>query len=82
MKTTLEHLNRSDTKTFVDICGPFFEHSLWVAERTAALRPFTSLEALHEALVQTMNAATTDEKVKLICAHPELVTTRVPTITA
>ena len=73
MKTTLSRLNGSTFDEFVAICGPLFEHSPWIAERTHAKGPFASLDALHAALVQTMRDATIDEQVKLIAAHPDLV---------
>jgi OHCU decarboxylase len=73
MLTTLQQLNHADRGTFVRICGPLFEHSPWIAERTFDRRPFTSLDALHKALVETMRSATTDEHVKLIASHPDLV---------
>ena len=62
---SLHDLNRTDRDTFVRVCGPLFEHSPWIAERTCPKRPFASLEALHEALVDTMRSATADEQVML-----------------
>ena len=73
MKESLTQLNEGDRDEFVRICGPLFEHSPWIAERTFANRPFASLDALHGALVQTMRRATIDEQVKLIASHPDLV---------
>ena len=32
--TPLSHLSRADRAGFVAVCGPLFEHSPWVAERT------------------------------------------------
>ena len=72
-KTTLRHLNECSQEEFVLICGPLFEHSPWIARETFAHRPFESLDTLHKALVTTVNAATIDEQVKLIAAHPDLV---------
>jgi OHCU decarboxylase len=69
----LATLNEIDQTGFVSICGPLFEHSPWIAERTYAKRPFKSLDALHAALVQTVAAATQAEQVGLIAAHPDLV---------
>ncbi|HEX3358787.1 MAG TPA: 2-oxo-4-hydroxy-4-carboxy-5-ureidoimidazoline decarboxylase [Tepidisphaeraceae bacterium] len=73
MKTTLEQLNQADQSSFVKVCGPLFEHSPWIAERTYAKRPFATIEAIHAALVQTVRDATIDEQVKLIASHPDLV---------
>ena len=72
-KTTLKKLNASEQKAFVAICGPIFEYSPWIAQRTCPQRPFANLQSLHKALVKTMNIATDAEKLKLIEAHPDLV---------
>jgi len=73
MPTTLQLLNQADRETFLRVCGPLFEHSPWIAERTFNKRPFASLDDLHAALVQTVRTASTDEQVKLIAVHPDLV---------
>jgi OHCU decarboxylase len=73
MKTSLAQLNQFDRARFVAVCGPLFEHSPWIAERTWDRRPFASLNGLHDELVRTMRAASTDEQVKLIASHPDLV---------
>ena len=69
----LAELNAMDRVEFVRVVGPVFEHSPWVAARTAAQRPFSSSETLHAALVATVEKATDDEKVCLIRAHPDLI---------
>ena len=69
----LAELNAMDRVEFVRFVGPVFEHSPWVAARTERLRPFPSREALHAALVATVEKASDDEKVCLIRAHPDLI---------
>lgn len=69
----LAELNAMDRVEFVRVVGPVFEHSPWVAARTASQRPFSSREALHAALVATVEKASHDEKVCLIRAHPDLI---------
>src|SRR5687768_8715020 len=73
MKVTLHELDSGDRAAFIGVCGPLFEHSPWVAERTWDKRPFASLEALQAALCETIYAASADEQVKLIASHPDLV---------
>jgi OHCU decarboxylase len=73
MKTTLVQLNNSDRERFVRLCGPFFEHSPWIAERTWPKRPFASRAALHQAMCKVMYAASRDEQMALIRSHPDLV---------
>jgi len=71
---TLAELNTLDRQAFVDTIGWVFEHSPWVADRTWTRRPFASLDALHTALVAILQAATRDEQLALLRAHPDLGT--------
>jgi OHCU decarboxylase len=73
MRTTLSQLNNFDREHFAAVCGPLFEHSPWIAERTWDRRPFASRDALHAAMCETMYAAPMNEQVKLIASHPDLV---------
>jgi allantoate deiminase/N-carbamoyl-L-amino-acid hydrolase len=72
MTITLETLNTCDTGTFVQALNGIYEHSPWIPERTAARRPFATLTALKLALQATVVAASEDEQLGLIRAHPEL----------
>ena len=58
---------------FVQIAGPVFEHSPWIAERAVSQRPFASLDSLHSAMCEVVTHATVDEQLALIRAHPDLV---------
>jgi 2-oxo-4-hydroxy-4-carboxy-5-ureidoimidazoline decarboxylase len=73
MMINVRYLNRCDGRDFVRVCGPLFEHSPWIAERTLARRPFGTRAELHEQLCRTMYDATADEQVNLIASHPDLV---------
>src|SRR6476659_727461 len=68
----LEELNGLSREEFTIILAPTFEHSPWVAARTAGQRPFQSIADLHAALCQTVEKASDDEKLALIRAHPDL----------
>ena len=70
--TSLATLNDLDRAGFTRLLGEVFEHSLWVAERTWARRPFASIDALHAAMLAAVRAAGTDAQLGLIRAHPEL----------
>lgn len=69
---TLADLNRMTSADFVAALGGIFEHSPWVPERAAAKRSFGSLDALHGAMVAAMWAASMEEKLALLRAHPQL----------
>jgi allantoate deiminase len=72
-RPTLRQLNAMDHDAFVAVCGPVFEHSPWIAERSWSKRPFDSLSDLHEKLIHTVASSTPDERLALIRAHPDLV---------
>src|SRR2546423_14993157 len=69
----LADLNAMERVEFVRVVGPIFEHSPWVAARTASQRPFSSPESLQAALIATVDKASDDEKLCLIRAHPDLI---------
>ena len=69
----LAEVNALDPELFTIGLRPVFEHSPWVAARTANARPFSSLDELHAALCRTVHEAREDEKIALIRAHPDLV---------
>jgi 2-oxo-4-hydroxy-4-carboxy-5-ureidoimidazoline decarboxylase len=69
----LDEVNAFDAEMFTVRVRPVFEHSPWVAARTAAARPFATREELHAALCRTVSRASEDEKLALIRALPDLV---------
>jgi 2-oxo-4-hydroxy-4-carboxy-5-ureidoimidazoline decarboxylase len=68
----IETTNRMDRQAFVAAYGGIFEHSPWVAERAFDARPFANVEALHRAMAAAVEAATREEKLALLRAHPDL----------
>src|SRR5947207_1873172 len=70
---TLREINSLSYERFVEVIGPMFEHSPWIAEITFARRPFNSREELHEALCNTVRGANEQMQLALIRAHPDLV---------
>jgi 2-oxo-4-hydroxy-4-carboxy-5-ureidoimidazoline decarboxylase len=70
---TLTQLNALSRDEFTRIIGPVFEHSPWIAEATWPARPFNSVESLHAALCETVRAASEEQQLTLIRAHPDLV---------
>ena len=61
-----------DKDGFVQIIGPVFEHSEWIAEAVWAKRPFADFGLLHRALCETVRNAGEKKQLALICAHPDL----------
>ena len=70
--TSLDQLNASDRPAFVAAVGDIFEHAPWVAERAYKARPFASVAALHDAMMQVVRAAPRTEQLAFLRGHPEL----------
>ena len=69
---TLQQINAASAPEFVALLDGTYEHSPWVAELAAPLRPFSSLAALKHGLVTSVRGIGREAQLKLIRAHPEL----------
>ena len=69
---SVDAVNHMDQAAFIGIFGGVFEHSPWVALRAWKKRPFRSIDALHEAMLEAVREANRDKQLALIRAHPEL----------
>jgi 2-oxo-4-hydroxy-4-carboxy-5-ureidoimidazoline decarboxylase len=72
MAVPLADINALDAPAFSAKLGGIYEHSRWVAQRAWPRRPFASVQALHAAMQDAVNAAQPSEQLALIRAHPEL----------
>ena len=70
----LAELNALDRDAFVQTLGWIFEDSPWIAERAWTRRPFASLDALHQAMIDVVQQASGPEQLELLQAHPDLGT--------
>jgi chitin deacetylase len=71
----LDRPSRMDRAAFVARFGGIFEHSPWVAERAFALElgpAHDSARGLHNAMVRAFRAASREEKLAVLRAHPDL----------
>lgn len=69
---SLDQLNAGVNRDFISALGDIFENSPWLVERATAQRPFATRDALLAALIYILIAASEDEKLALIRAHPDL----------
>lgn len=69
---SLADLNAASAADFVDALGDVFEHAPWVAEAAAAARPFATVAALHDALMQVVRSAPPETMLGFLRGHPEL----------
>lgn len=72
-KKSVAELNVCSREDFTRVIGPVFEHSPWIAEVAWAKRPFKDLNALHQALCETVRDSGQEKQLQLIRAHPDLV---------
>lgn len=71
-RSSVAAANALDAAAFAARFGDVAEHSPWVAERAAAVRPFASREAMIAAFVVAVRDAPPDSQLALIRAHPDL----------
>ena len=69
---SLATLNAADQAAFVAALGDIYEHAPWVAQAAFTRRPFATLAALHEAMMEAVNAARRINGRALINGHPDL----------
>ncbi len=75
----LSEINALDLKPFTLHLRPVFEHSPWVAARTASQRPFAAPRRIVVRPLSNGHASdTTTKNSALIRAHPDLVGKRDP----
>jgi beta-ureidopropionase / N-carbamoyl-L-amino-acid hydrolase len=72
MAIALTTLNTLPADEFIATLATVFEHSPWVPERVAGLRPFKSTLQLHQSMYAAVTQASIVEQLALIRAHPEL----------
>lgn len=71
-RLTLATLNQADRAGFVAALDGIFEHAPWVAEVSFAARPFATVAALHEAMMQAMLSRSIEERLAFVRLHPDL----------
>jgi len=69
---TLDTLNACPGNAFVAALSEVFEHAPWVAEEAFSRRPFATVAALHNAMVDALRQAGAERQSAVIRAHPEL----------
>ncbi len=68
----MSEVNALKRDAFTAALGGVFERSPWVAERAWPMRPFAGVDALHAGMMRCMRAASREEQLALLRAHPEL----------
>jgi 2-oxo-4-hydroxy-4-carboxy-5-ureidoimidazoline decarboxylase len=74
MKYEITTLNQMSQDEFVAALGAVFEATPAIAHQAWLQRPFADVDCLHQAMVNCVDAMSSDEKLALIQAHPDLGT--------
>ena len=69
---TLDDLNAMAAADFIAALDGVFEHAAWVAEAAAPKRPFATVAALHDALMQSVHDAPAERRLGFLRGHPPL----------
>ncbi len=69
---SLSQLNAADCQSFTQLLADIFEHSPWIPRRAWEERPFESVTNLHAKMTALVDAASVDEQLALLKAHPDL----------
>ena len=70
--TNLAAINAMQRDQFIQALGDIFEHSPDVAEDAWGARPFPSVDALHDAMMDSIRARDVEERKAFFDRHPEL----------
>ena len=69
---SLSELNACSKDDFAGALANIFEHSPWIAEQAASLRPFAGIKELFAAMRAAVDRAPPELRLALIKAHPDL----------
>ena len=72
MPQSLAELNACSRKDFVAALANVFEYSPWIAEQSAAARPFAGVKQLFDGMKTAVERAPSELRLALIKAHPDL----------
>ncbi|MDP1749456.1 MAG: 2-oxo-4-hydroxy-4-carboxy-5-ureidoimidazoline decarboxylase [Reyranella sp.] len=72
MTAMLADLNQMTLPAFSGAVGETFELAPWVAEAAWAKRPFSSVTALHDAMIGAVRAAPRERQLEFLRGHPDL----------
>src|SRR5271168_2961036 len=71
-RLTLDALNQADRAAFVAALDGIFEHAPWVAGAAFDSRPFATVSALHQSMMQAVLARPTEDQLAFVRLHPDL----------
>ena len=75
----IEKINKMTKSEFVSVFGNVFEKTIWIAERTYALKPFENYEEFSSKILEVYENSTKEKHLEIFNSHPNLVVEKVLT---
>ena len=75
----IEKINKMTKSEFVSVFGNVFEKTIWIAEKTYALKPFKNYEELSSKILEVYENSTKEKHLEIFNSHPNLAVERVLT---
>ncbi|EDY83430.1 OHCU decarboxylase [Verrucomicrobiia bacterium DG1235] len=69
---TLKEANTLPESEYIERLSSLYEYSPWIVARSSSQRPFSTIEAMHNAMETIIRTARAEEKMALLLAHPDL----------
>ena len=75
----IEKINKMTKSEFVSVFGNIFEKTIWIAEKTYALKPFKNYEELSSKILEVYENSKKEKHLEIFNSHPNLATEKVLT---
>jgi 2-oxo-4-hydroxy-4-carboxy-5-ureidoimidazoline decarboxylase len=69
---SIDEINDTDKKEFVETFGNIYEESPWVAMQAFSAKPFDSVSDIVATFAEIVDTASQEKQVELLRAHPDL----------
>ena len=75
----IEKINKMTKNEFASVFGNVFEKTIWIAERTYALKPFENYEELSSKILEVYENSKKEKHLEIFNSHPSLVVEKILT---
>tara|TARA_B100000315_G_scaffold33257_1_gene27948 strand:- start:76 stop:576 length:501 start_codon:yes stop_codon:yes gene_type:complete len=75
----IEKINKMTKSEFVSVFGNIFEKTIWIAEKTYALKPFKNYEELSSKILEVYENSKKEKHLEIFNSHPSLVVEKILT---
>ena len=75
----IEKINKMTKSEFVSVFGNIFEKTIWIAEKTYALKPFKNYEELSSKILEVYENGKKEKHLEIFNSHPSLIVEKILT---